>query len=131
MSNVFINVRSGLSKIFKVMNGKIDCTALNDEYADKISINSVAFITASVDDEQYGYKRNTLYIWSQGKLFSKDAVSLADASIGFSGYADAKDVFDNCVSKNGGEIIGEIIVKSTDGAKSTTVSNGVITLSDG
>lgn len=131
MSNVFINARSGLSKIFKVMNGKIDCTALNDEYADKISINSVAFITASVDDEQYGYKRNTLYIWTQGKLFSKDTVSLADASIGFSGYADAKDVFDNCVSKNGGEIIGEIIVKSADGAKSTTVSNGVITLSDG
>ena len=59
----------GLHNIFVVSGNTLDITSIKPSVQSKVSQESIVFLTATEDDEQYGYSNGSKYIWTHGELY--------------------------------------------------------------
>lgn len=66
MAKRFVKV-IGLYNIFVVSNNILDITSIRLDVQEKVNYDSIVFLTATEEDEQYGYPNGSKYIWVHGE----------------------------------------------------------------
>lgn len=61
----------GLHNVFNVSASEtaLDITSIKSSAQSKVNQNSIVFLTATSDDEQYGYNEGSKYIWTHSELY--------------------------------------------------------------
>ena len=59
----------GLHNVFNTSGSTIDITSIKESAQSKVNQNSIVFLTATSDDEQYGYSEGSKYIWTHSELY--------------------------------------------------------------
>ena len=61
----------GLHNVFNVSTSEtaFDITSIKSSAQSKVNQNSIVFLTATSDDEQYGYNKGSKYIWTHSELY--------------------------------------------------------------
>lgn len=68
MARKFVKA-TGLHNIFNTSGSTLDITSIKEDVQSKVNQNSIVFLTATFEDEQYGYNDGSKYIWTHNELY--------------------------------------------------------------
>ena len=68
MARKFVKA-TGLHNVFNVSGSTLDITSIKPSVQSKVNQNSIVFLTATFEDEQYGYNEGSKYIWTHNELY--------------------------------------------------------------
>jgi len=68
MAKKFVKA-TGLHNVFNVSGSTLDITSIKPSVQSKVNQDSIVFLTATFEDEPYGYNKGSKYIWTHNELY--------------------------------------------------------------
>lgn len=113
MAQKFVKA-TGLHNVFDVSTSgtALDITSINSSAQSKVNQNSIVFLTATSDDEQYGYSEGSKYIWTHSELYPTND-PIVNSIVGETGISErANDEF-VAISASNPDINGKITLDAS------------------